>query len=317
MYNVNLLINDTQNYLIYLKYTRNLDSKTIKAYTSDFNSLNYWCVENNIEELNNTTLWNFFTYLIDNKQLKTTTIKRKHIVFKAFFRFYNYPQLLEEKLVFRTEKVLPKTLSSNELITFFNYVYHEYSIRNSIYSKTLTLRNITMLELLFSTGIRIGELSNIELNDISLSDSSILIHGKGKKERYVYISEEKLINLIDQWLEHRNSLNPNCNFLFINKYGNKLYIYGIENIFYKYRDLSKINSNATPHYLRHTFATKLLENGADIRSVQELLGHSKISTTEIYTQVSIQHKKKVLLHYNPRKYICLNDHLIWEKGFYV
>lgn len=116
----------------------------------------------------------------------------------------------------------------------------------------------------------------------------------------LYISSTEVIDIITQWINKRDYFNPKTEHLFINKYGNKLSIYGIENIFYKYRDLSGINPAATPHYLRHTFATQLLENGADLRSVQELLGHSRISTTEIYTEICVEHKKKVLMNFNLR-----------------
>ena len=95
-------------------------------------------------------------------------------------------------------------------------------------------------------------------------------------------------------------MSPATTALFINRYGNRLSIYSIENIFYKYRDLSKINPSATPHYLRHSFATQLLNNGAGIRDVQELLGHSSIVTTQIYTEVSTARKKEVLMKYNGR-----------------
>lgn len=126
----------------------------------------------------------------------------------------------------------------------------------------------------------------------------MLIHGKGRKERLLFLSSSETINNIKKWLDIRsNHLN---NYLFLNRYGNSLTIHSIEDIFYKYRDLSKINPFSTPHYLRHTFATNLLINGADIRSVQEILSHSNISTTEIYTEISLIRKQQVLSKFNYR-----------------
>ena len=106
--------------------------------------------------------------------------------------------------------------------------------------------------------------------------------------------------LLDKVGERCKAVLPRAKALFINRYGDRLSIYSIENIFYKYRDLSNINPNATPHYLRHSFATQLLNNGAGIRDVQELLGHSSIVTTQIYTEISTARKKEVLMKYNGR-----------------
>lgn len=158
------------------------------------------------------------------------------------------------------------------------------------------MRNLAIIDLLISTGIRIGEICSIKLTDINIIDKTLLIHGKGRKERLLYLSSDETINNIKKWLDIRSShLN---NHIFLNRYGNPLTIHSIEDIFYKYRDLAKINPNSTPHYLRHTFATNLLINGADLRSVQEILGHSNISTTEIYTEISINRKQEILNKYN-------------------
>ena len=129
----------------------------------------------------------------------------------------------------------------------------------------------------------------------------MLIHGKGRKERLLYLSSSDTINNIKKWLDIKS--NHLSNYLFLNRYGNPLTIHSFEDIFYKYRDLSKINHYSIPHYLRHTFATNLLTNGADIRSAQDILGHSSISTTEIYTEVSINRKQEILLKYNYRNNI--------------
>ncbi len=166
---------------------------------------------------------------------------------------------------------------------------------NTPYKTRNTTRNIAIIELLLCLGIRIGELSNIDVSDVNQFDQTILIKGKGKKERLLYISNTTVLSRLKDWINLRSDMNPNCQALFLNKYGTRLSIYSIENIFYKYRDHAQLKNKATPHFLRHTFATNLLSNGADLRSVQEILGHSSVMTTQIYTEVSTERKKQVLL----------------------
>lgn len=297
-----LKINEFINHLI---TTKNIDIKTQKAYKCDLNLFFKWSYVNNIKYIDQEYLYNYINTLIIEKKLKSSTVKRKYCTFKSFFIYCDYEHILTKKISLKSERKLPKILCNKEINSLFQVLYNETTKQRKSTLKAITLRNIGMIEILFSTGIRIAELSNIKISDFNLEEKSILIQGKGKKERYVYISNLEVIKAVKKWLGVRNLLSPNCNNLFVNKYGNPLSIYGIENMFYKYRDLADINPSATPHYLRHTFATQLLENGADLRSVQELLGHSKISTTEIYTEVCINRKKIVLDKYCPRHNVSI------------
>ena len=160
-----------------------------------------------------------------------------------------------------------------------------------------------MIDILISTGIRVAEASAISINDIAMTERVILIHGKGRKQRLIYISCQETWDNLKDWIKLRKSMNLPTDKLFLNRSGKQLSIHGIEYIFNSARDFCGINSNATPHYLRHTFATNLLANGADLRSVQEILGHSSVSTTEIYTEVTVERKKQVLKKYNYRNKI--------------
>ncbi|MDE7167729.1 MAG: tyrosine-type recombinase/integrase [Clostridia bacterium] len=160
------------------------------------------------------------------------------------------------------------------------------------------IRDAALIDLLICTGIRIGEAAAITLDDIISSERTLLIHGKGRKQRLIYISSpitwERLKCLIK---ERKKSDN---NYLFVNRYGHQLSIHGIEDIYKKYAEKAQINKKSTPHYLRHTFATNLLANGADLRSVQEILGHASVATTQIYTEVTTNRKKQVLKKFNYR-----------------
>ncbi len=295
--------NDIILYILHMKTNRNIDIKTEKAYKSDLSLLLAWCSNNNVLTISTQTLQKYISYLLDDKKLKSTTIKRKYIVFKAFFRYLDCSDIIYDKIAFKTSKRLPKTLNKNEIELLISSAYSNLNSQKNSYSRNLAIRDAAIIDLLFTIGIRIGELSNIMIYDIDFIEQTILINGKGKKERVLYISSQEVIEIIKLWLSIRSSFFPKSQHLFLNKYGLQLSIYGIENIFYKYRDISCINPKATPHYLRHSFATQLLENGADLRSVQELLGHSRISTTEIYTEICVEHKKKVLTCFNSRNTI--------------
>lgn len=138
------------------------------------------------------------------------------------------------------------------------------------------------------------------MDDIIESEKILLIHGKGRKQRLIYISCDETWNNLNKWLNIRKEMDISTDKLFVNRSGNQLGIHGIEYIYKRIKENAGINPSSTPHYLRHTFATNLLSNGADLRSVQELSGHSSVAITEIYTEITTQRKKEVLDKYNFR-----------------
>lgn len=298
------LENHLNSFIIEIRNTKNLSSKSIKAYYSDILNFIKFINEQNNKMINPENLIKYIDSLKIIKKLKDSSIKRKIISLKIFTRYlYDYSFIdtypfHKLKFKYKREHTLPKTLTIGEVKKLLNCITSSFSLTSSSFKIFEGTRDLAIIDLLISTGIRIGEICSIKLDDVNLMDKTLLIHGKGKKQRLLYLSSEKTINNIKKWLDIRsNHLN---NYLFLNRYGNSLTIHSIEDIFYKYRNLSKINPSATPHYLRHTFATYLLTNGADIRSVQEILGHSNVSTTQIYTEISINRKQEVLLKYNYR-----------------
>jgi integrase/recombinase XerD len=310
---MDLTLADFENYIAkyseHLALERNLSPKSINAYFYDLRMLLNWSHAHSCEIISETSLQAYFSELVNHSSLKDTSIKRKYISIKSFYNFLLEKEWIAHSPVtklgknFKKAKRIPKTLSIEEIQKLLASPQNDYHTLASEFRKRICIRNNAIMELLFSTGIRIGELVNISLNDLDLEKQTLLIFGKGRKERLLYLSSEEVIVKIKNWLDQREHLHPKCDSLFINKYGNTLTIYSIEDIFYKYRKAANINANATPHYLRHSFATQLLDNGADLRSVQEILGHSSVSTTEIYTEVSIQRKKDVLSRFNPRNYL--------------
>lgn len=286
-----------------LKSTRNLSEKTIIAYNSDLKDFLLYVETHMIDE---EIILKYINHLVETRRLKASTINRKTILLKQLFKY-----LYEKKYIprnyynihpikFRQEMQLPKTLSIIEVSKLLNHLKMERSNAVTKHDIWRASRNLALVDVLVSTGIRVQELSDIELDDIDITEHTILIHGKGRKQRLLYISCQQTWDNVTEWMSLRNSKFTNTDSLFVNKYGDKISVYGIEYIFRELKKETMINTNATPHFLRHTFATNLLENGADIRSVQELLGHSSVSTTQIYTEVTTERKKRVLNNYNYR-----------------
>lgn len=187
-----------------------------------------------------------------------------------------------------------------ETTKLLNHLYIEQKNAKSDFVLWKSSRDLALIDILISTGIRIAEAANISLEDIIVSEHTILIHGKGRKQRLIYISCADTWKNLLQWLKIRRTRLTSTDKVFVNRCGEQLGIHGIEYIYNTLKKETGINPQSTPHYLRHTFATNLLSNGADLRSVQEILGHSSISTTEIYTEVTVKRKKQVLNKYNYR-----------------
>ena len=285
-------------FINYLQATKNLSPKTLNAYKGDLLQF-----ERNNPDIIQADICQFISYLSNTLKLKDSSIRRKIVTLKNFYAYLENQRVIEVtpftklKFKFRQEQRLPKTLSINDIKKLLNCFNLDYE-RMSDFKKGLFIRDSALLDLLISTGIRIGEAAFIKLDDIITNERTILIHGKGRKQRLIYISSPITWDRLSMLIKERKKVNGS--FLFVNRSGQPLSIYGIENIYQKYVQKAKINEKSTPHYLRHTFATNLLANGADLRSVQEILGHSNVSTTQIYTEVTIGRKRHVLNKYNFR-----------------
>lgn len=292
-------MNLIETYIQYLKTTKNLSEKTLNAYTIDIRQFMQNC-PNYISP----DICAYVDFLSTELKLKDTSIKRKIISLHAFYEYLVMQEIIASspfdklKFKFKQESKLPKTLSLNEVRQLLNCFEMDLSSL-SPFKKLQYIRDAALIDLLVSTGIRIAEASAITFDDIILHQHTILIHGKGRKQRLIYISSPITWERIIKLLKQQKSLKT-TKYLFTNRYNQQISTQSIENIYSKYVKQAKINTNSTPHYLRHTFATYLLSNGADLRSVQEILGHASVATTQIYTEVSSQRKKQVLKKFNYR-----------------
>jgi len=292
----------TSNFLSAMQSTKNLSAKTVIAYQSD---LSDFCRFISNREISDETIISYVQYL-NQKGLKGSTINRKLVVLKMLFdylyqnHYISQNYFITHKFKFKKERKLPKTMTVREVSFLLRYLAAQKEQASTSFARWKCVRNLALIDTIASTGIRVAEASSISIQDIAMTERVILIHGKGRKQRLIYISCPQTWDNLMQWIKVRKACNPITDKLFLNRYGEQISIHGIEYIFNSVRDSCGINPHATPHYLRHTFATNLLANGADLRSVQEILGHSSVSTTEIYTEVTVKRKKQVLKRYNYR-----------------
>ena len=283
----------------YLQATKNLSDKTVTAYKSDI--AQFFAFE---QDICHPDICSFVTYLGLELKLKDSSIRRKIITLKCFYSYLidneviNRSPFTKLRFKFKQEHKLPKTLAVKDVTKILDYFDNIDIDALSEFARFEYIRDAALIDLLISTGIRIGEAAAIALNDIIVSERTILIHGKGRKQRLIYISSPVTWDRIITLFKARRQAGGDC--LFINRYGRQISIHGIEYIYKKYLKKAKITKHSTPHYLRHTFATNLLANGADLRSVQEILGHASVATTQIYTEVTTQRKKQVLNKFNYR-----------------
>lgn len=286
-------------FIDYLKVTKNLSDKTLSAYSSDLHQ--FFAYE---QDILHPDLCSFISYLSSKLKLKDTSIRRKIVTLKSFYAYLVDTEIIARfpfsklKFRFKQERKLPKTLTVKDVSKILAYFGNMNVDELTSFAKLEFIRDTALIDLLISTGIRIGEAAAISLRDIIVSERTLLIHGKGRKQRLIYISSSITWNRILTLAKERKQ--SDCNNLFVNRYGQPISIHGIEYIYKKYLKIAKINTHSTPHYLRHTFATNLLANGADLRSVQEILGHASVATTQIYTEVTTKRKKQVLNKFNYR-----------------
>ena len=289
------------NFEKYLNIERNYSNYTIKNYLIDITEFITYCNNFNKNYLNikYTDIKSYLTHLYE-KKYKSTTISRKISALRTFYAFL-YDKNIVDKNVFeyitlpKKEKRLPKYLSNDDIDEIFKIID---------ISTPLGIRNRLILELLYGSGLRVSELCNIKLSDIDFSNKSIRIIGKGKKERIVYYGEpcKRIIDLyLNGTRDEILGKNKNEYLIIGNKKSNKsLSVRSVELILNNIIESTSLNKKASPHTLRHTFATHLLNDGCDILIVKELLGHSSLDTTGIYTHISNERLRKIYLNNHPR-----------------
>ncbi len=302
-------MNDLQtyikNYLEYCQYQKRLDKKTLKAYRIDLEQFRTKIKAESITDITTDTLEDFIAVL--HEEYKPKTVKRKLASVKALFHYLEYKDAISRNpfnkihVKFREPAILPKTIPLHTVEHFLSAIYTYHSEAKTDFQKKSSLRDIAVIELLFATGMRISELCSLKVNDVNLYDRSILIYGKGSKERKIQIGNDDVVHVLEEYKASFLSEMQSCNHFFANQSGKALSDQSIRRMINKYTSLADIELHITPHMFRHTFATCLLEADVDTRYIQEMLGHSSINITEIYTHVAMSKQRDILATKHPRK----------------
>lgn len=289
-----------KDFLNYLLIDLGLSQNTLKSYEFDMHAfLTYFNERQHlIEKITKSDLQHYLAHLYD-QQLATTTVSRHLSTIRAF---YNY-LLIDGQVKTNPCELLESPKLPKNLPTVLNLEEVTRLLDSFTTDSANDIRNKAMVELLYATGMRISELLNLDLADLYLEMGFVRPMGKGNKERIIPIGEVACEALIDYLRRSREKLLKEKNqtdALFLNRLGGRMSRQGFWKILKEQARLAGIKKEISPHKLRHSFATHLIENGADLRIVQELLGHADISTTQIYTHVSKSHLQKVIDTTHPR-----------------
>ena len=288
----------TKEYRAYLKLEKGLSPNSVEAYMMDYQRLQEYCDAHQIDVVH-ATFDDLKAFVFDTfKTIRTVSTQARLVAgIHSFYRFLLYHKYIEQdpsELIEtpKKEQHLPEVLSLEEI---------DKMIAQIDLSKNESHRNRAIIEMLYGSGLRVSELVNLRLSDIYLQEGYMRITGKGSKQRLVPISAEAT-KWFQYWLIDRNTLNirPEASDIaFLNRYGRQLTRAMIFTIIKQLATAAGITKNISPHTLRHSFATHLLQNGADLRVIQQLLGHESISTTEIYTHVDIHDLREAILKFHP------------------
>ena len=287
------------NFINYIVIEKKLSHNTRVSYINDLNHYIDYLTDHSIKDINNITKDHINNYItsLSKKGLQPRTLARKTTTIR---HFHNY--LLREKttqinpavdvMLPKLTKSLPKVLSMEEVDKLLSFTP----------STAFDYRNMAMIELLYASGLRVSELINLNINDVNLTMNHVKVYGKGSKERIIPIGEVASAAISTYLNVYRPSLQKGYfdDHLFLNNHGKGITRQGFYKVIKQIAKLQGINKDISPHMLRHSFATHLLQNGADLVSIKDLLGHSDITTTQIYTHINNESLLKNYQEFHPR-----------------
>ena len=296
-------------YLSYCQHQKLLSNHSIRAYRIDMEQFLAYLAGTfprlaDIGELNKAVLQGYIQQLME--KYSPGTCKRKIATLKAFLNHLEFDDIIavnpmrKINTLFREPKMLPKCLKLDEMESLLQYVYSILQHAVSPYARYRALKCIAYLELLFATGIRVGELCALTLASVNIEQGFIRVYGKGKKERIVYIGSPSVLTALSLYLQLRLKQKSSSEFFFLNWNGEKMREESVRSNLRSCAVTALTGKHVTPHMIRHTFATLLLEEGVDTKFIQEFLGHSSVVTTQRYLHLTNMAHKTVLETKHPR-----------------
>ena len=288
-----------KSFFDFLEIEKKYSSNTIEAYRNDLNVFSrYLSDEFNITNINNTNYSFIRSWIVDlvNKGISNRSVNRKITSLNSYFKFVLKIDLINENPLtnhkaLKTQKKIQLPFSENEMLSVLDLDNYENNFTG--------VRDRLIIDLFYTTGIRRIELIQLKISDLNINNKHIKVLGKRNKERIIPLIDST-INILNKYLSCRDELESEETFLFITSKGKPVYEKLIYRIINKYFDTISTKVKKSPHIIRHSFATHLLNNGADLNSVKDLLGHSSLAATQVYTNRSIDEIKKVFAKSHPR-----------------
>ena len=292
-----------ENYLAYCQLQKRLSEKTLKAYKIDLNQF----LDFSTNTDNPVTKENLINYVQSLHQtFKPKTAKRKIASIRAFLNHLEFEEIItlnpvqKIRMEFREPTILPKALPLKTIRKLLKTANDLLELEQTPNQFNIRLRNMAILELLFATGLRVSELCSLRSDDVNLYSGAVKVWGKGSRERMVFVGNPETLSILKRYRKTQEMKPNTAGWFFINRFGNKLAEQSVRDMLNSYTLLAKIPEHITPHMLRHSFATLMLEEDVDIRYIQSILGHSSITTTQIYTHVSQKKQRAIMKKKHPR-----------------
>ena len=288
-----------KSFFDYLEIEKKYSSNTIEAYRNDLNVFAGFLIDEfDVNNINNTSYSYIRSWIVDlvNKGISNRSINRKITSLNSYFKFLLKIDLISENPLtnhkaLKTQKKIQLPFSENEMLNVLDLNNYEDNFTG--------VRDRLIIDLFYTTGIRRIELIQLMISDLNINNKYIKVFGKRNKERIIPLIDST-INILNKYLSYRDELKSDETFLFITSKGKPVYEKLIYRIINKYFDTISTKVKKSPHIIRHSFATHLLNNGADLNSVKDLLGHSSLAATQVYTNRSIDEIKKVFAKSHPR-----------------
>lgn len=302
----------THAFLFHCQFEKKLSDKTLKAYSTDLSQflkfLGVGKLKRPVAEIDKHVLKDF---LHQYHAVKSKTLKRKVATLKAMFNFLEFEDEIavspfrKLKIKIKEPRVLPSVMSIPEVQKMMNVALaQKRNVTNkSSFAYFEKIRDLAVLEVLFATGARVSELCHLKLQDLNLETGQVMIMGKGSRQRIIQVCHPDTLRTLRSYHTHAQKHFRNAGYFFLNRFGNRLSDQSVRFMIGRYSLRAGINKKITPHTFRHTFATLLLEQNVDIKYIQSFLGHSSISTTQIYTHVNSAKQKEILATRHPRQFI--------------